>query len=74
MAIRLRQVDGVLVALCAAKSVEKSGDIYLDGNTHHALYEKFLEDAKYEGYNTMPLDNRLTVIRALEEKDNNEVS
>jgi hypothetical protein len=36
MAIRLRTVDGVRVALCAVESDPKPGDVYLDdsdGNT-----------------------------------------
>ena len=28
MAIRLRRVNGRLIALCAARSIEKDGDIY----------------------------------------------
>lgn len=44
MAIRLRVVDGVLIAICAARSVEKPGDIYLDDNAHHALGNKFSRD------------------------------
>ncbi|MES2359997.1 MAG: hypothetical protein V4529_16780 [Gemmatimonadota bacterium] len=44
MSIRLRVVDGVLVALCAARSVEKPGDVYLDDGQHYALAEKFWND------------------------------
>lgn len=44
MSIRLRVVDGTLVALCAARSVEKPGDVYLDDGQHYALAEKFWRD------------------------------
>lgn len=44
MSIRLRRVNGILIALCAARSVEKPGDVYLDDNAHHALAEKFARD------------------------------
>jgi hypothetical protein len=44
MAIRLRRTDGVLVALCAARSVPKLGDVYLDDGQHYALAEKFWRD------------------------------
>lgn len=49
MSIRIRLVDGVLVALCAARSVEKPDDIYLDDAAHHALASKFTEDFTSEG-------------------------
>lgn len=49
MSIRIRTVDGVMVALCAARSVEKPGDVYLDDAQHHALAEKFREDFTSEG-------------------------
>lgn len=44
MAIRLRVVDGQLVALCAARSVPQEGDTYLDDGQHYALAEKFWLD------------------------------
>jgi hypothetical protein len=44
MAIRLRVVDGVLIAICAARSVEKPGDVYLDDGQHTALGDKFARD------------------------------
>ena len=48
MAIRIRKVDGKIVALCAAKFPYKKGDIYLNDNIHHALTEKFKMDFKEE--------------------------
>lgn len=44
MAIRIREVDGVTVAICAARSVEKPGDVYLDDGVHQALSAKFHAD------------------------------
>jgi hypothetical protein len=44
MAIRLREIDGCMVALCAAKSVPKDGDVYLDDTAHYALMNKFALD------------------------------
>jgi hypothetical protein len=44
MAIRLRKVDGVMVALCAAKTIEELGDIYLSDEEHYALARKFERD------------------------------
>jgi len=41
MSIRLRVVDGYLIAICAARSVPKEGDVYLDDTAHHALTIKF---------------------------------
>jgi len=45
MSIRIRQVNGITVALCAARSMPKEGDIYLDDAAHHALVAKFERDA-----------------------------
>ena len=44
MAIRLRMIEGQLVALCAARSVPEDGDIYLDDAAHGALSTKFALD------------------------------
>lgn len=44
MSIRLRVVDGHLVALCAARSVPKEGDTYLDDAAHMALARKLWLD------------------------------
>lgn len=49
MAIRIRKIDGTVIAICAAISVEKEGDIYLDDNAHHALSTKFGLDWHSEG-------------------------
>ena len=44
MAIRLRTVNGQRVALCAAKSTAKPGDLYLDDADHYALSQKYWRD------------------------------
>jgi len=41
MSIRLRKTEIGLVALCAARSIPKTGDVYLDDNVHQALSVKF---------------------------------
>jgi hypothetical protein len=44
MAILLRVVNGTLIAICAACSVPKEGDVYLDDGQHSALSDKFARD------------------------------
>ena len=44
MSIRLRTVDGILVALCAARCAPEPGDVYLTDGDHHALSIKFARD------------------------------
>lgn len=44
MAIRLRTVNGVRVALCAAETDVMPDDIYLDDGDHYALVAKFCQD------------------------------
>lgn len=44
MAIRLRKVDGALIALCAAETDDRVGDLYLDDGMHYALAAKFALD------------------------------
>lgn len=41
MSIRVRVVDGCTIAVCAARSVPKPGDLYLDDAVHRALSIKF---------------------------------
>lgn len=47
MAIRLRKVEGILIALCAAETDKIPGDVYLDDDQHYALSAKFWRD--YQG-------------------------
>ena len=49
MAIRIRNINGETVALCAAQSEAEHGDLYLDDVIDHALRMKFLKDYKSEG-------------------------
>jgi len=44
MAIRLRVVDGEMVAVCAAITVAQEGDLYLNDAHHYALACKFARD------------------------------
>lgn len=44
MAIRLRTVNGIRIALCAAETDAKEGDLYLDDADHYALAAKFSQD------------------------------
>lgn len=50
MAIRIRKIRDVTIALCAAETSLKPGDLYLDDNIHHALSTKFGVDWKEEGF------------------------
>jgi hypothetical protein len=44
VAIRIRQVNGYTVALCAVETDAMEGDIYLDDNIQYALAAKFCLD------------------------------
>ena len=50
MSIRIREIEGHIVALCAGVTEEKEGDILLGDNAHHALYDKFAVDFMSEGW------------------------
>ncbi len=57
MAIRIRKIKSDIsfsgfsyVALCAAKSKQKKGDIYLDDGMHEALSDKFDKDFREMGF------------------------
>lgn len=49
MAVRIRKVEGVYVALCAATEKGRPGDIYLDDNIDRALRHKYIADFVTEG-------------------------
>ena len=70
MAIRLRRTEAGLVALCAARSVAKEGDIYLDDEIHYALAQKFWLD--YASDFSKPIVPNTEVVEAIwnEESDN----
>ena len=44
MAIRLRTINGIRIALCAVESDPKPDDLYLDDADHMALAAKFGQD------------------------------
>ncbi|GAH85299.1 unnamed protein product [marine sediment metagenome] len=50
MAIRIRWIDGHIIALCAARTKKHKGDIYLDDAVHEALATKFAIDWDREGF------------------------
>lgn len=50
MAIRVRKISGHTIAICAAISEPKQGDIYLDDGAHEALHDKFDVDYKSMGF------------------------
>ena len=49
MSIRIREIKGKTIALCAAKTKAQKGDIYLNDCVHHALSTKFGVDWVSEG-------------------------
>lgn len=59
----------MLVAICAARSVERPGDIYLDDGIHHALMAKFSKDFAEEGF-CEPFDYPEHGIMEAEESNN----
>lgn len=69
MSIRIRSVNGTVVALCGARSVPKEGDIYLDDAAHHALSAKFSQDFASMGF-IEPCDYPEYAIMEAEESNN----
>ena len=68
MAIRIRKVGETIVAICAALSEAKEGDIYLNDSVHHALVTKFGLDWQSMGFTKDSLaDERLIPIMKKEE-------
>lgn len=57
MAIRVRKIENVTVALCAAQTRPEPGDIYLDDAVHHALGVKFERDWLSEGMLTKAISS-----------------
>jgi uncharacterized ferritin-like protein (DUF455 family) len=56
MAIRIREVKGKMIALCAVESDPQPGDIYLDDRCHYALSMKFWRDFCSEERMDAPMD------------------
>lgn len=58
MAIRLRTVDGIRVALCAVETDEEPGDVYLDDSDDHALRIKLWRDWQSEANCRAAMDSQ----------------
>jgi len=72
MSIRIREISGEMVALCAAKTSPQEGDMYLNDRHHHALYVKFAVDMQSEGWEKVediPVDE-VVQFRMLETENN----
>ncbi len=67
MAMRLRKVHGIWIAMCAAKTIKKSDDVYIDDTQDHAIRAKISYDNRLEGLNVPVLDKKLDEIMKLEE-------
>jgi len=69
MSIRIREIDGEMVALCAAKTEAQEGDIYLNDCAHHALMVKFTADLESEGWlkKNAPIDEKVKELMLKEE-------
>jgi len=60
MAIRIREIEGHTVALCAARTKAQIGDTYIDDDAHHALSTKFMVDFESEGLLVdPPIDDKI---------------
>ena len=70
MAIRIREIKGHTVALCAAETRPKEGDLYLDDSIHHALSTKFGLDWVQEGFLEKSLADPILEDLMLEETKN----
>jgi len=57
MAIRIREVEEIIIAVCANETDKKEGDVYLDDAVHEALATKFSSDWNmgYEDKNKIEL-------------------
>ena len=55
MAIILRTVEGIRVAVCPLEVDSKPGDVSLDDGDHRALTAKFEQDRKMQGMSYVPM-------------------
>lgn len=67
MSMRLREIGGRWVAVCAAKTTQRPGDIYLDDNQDHAVRAKLSHDYRSEGFDMPVLDAGLDTLMLREE-------
>jgi hypothetical protein len=49
VSIRIRESNGMTIALCACETDPMPGDVYLDDSQHYALAAKFAQDADPAG-------------------------
>ena len=70
MAIRIREIKGYVVALCAAETKPEPGDLYLNDSIHHALSTKFGLDWVQEGFLEKSLADPILEDLMLEETKN----
>ena len=61
MAIRIRTINGITIALCAVESDPKEGDLYLHDGIHHALSTKFGLDFYSEGFLKNPMADEVLI-------------
>ena len=69
MDIRIREIDGETVALCAAKTKPMEGDLYINDSAHHALTTKFGVDWESEGRLVDPPVDEVIKERMLNEEE-----
>ena len=62
-------MDNITVALCAARTEAKKGDLYLDDSIHHALSTKFGLDWYSEGWVKKTLADEVLVDLMIKEGD-----
>lgn len=63
MAIRIRAINGITVALCAAETDALPGDVYLDDAAHHALSTKMGLDWQSMGFIAdPPIDKEVAAV------------
>ena len=68
MSIRIRRApDGVLVAVCGAKTKRMSSDIYLDDEVHYALSQKYWRD-----YDSIQIIDEEDIARAAAQEEQEE--
>jgi hypothetical protein len=72
MSIRLRKINNKWIAICAARSVPKTGDVYIDDAQHHALANKFSRDYhEMYGYDLPCKDEDLNLVEQEESNNTN---
>lgn len=70
MAIRLRLINNTWIAICAARSMPKEGDVYLDDGQHHAVHAKVERDIHEMFGHNLPLDDEHAELVEIEESNN----